>query len=767
MDGIDATLSTEIGAVVLAVEGRVQGVGFRPFVRRLARLHGLAGWVRNDGGRVTIRIEGPEAVLAAFSADLIDRAPPLARPRLVAMRRVGYEGLPEFSIVASAEGERTAAAIPPDHFACADCLAEMRDPMARRYRYPFINCTQCGPRYTIIDRLPYDRLNTSMAGFVLCPACRSEYDDADDRRHHAQPLGCPRCGPQLELRDFATGAAMPGSGPCGEAALAAAVRSLREGRIVAVKGIGGFHLLCDARSEPAVRRLRQRKRRPDKPLAIMVRSLEADGLSEVRTIAIPCMAAQRALIDPVRPIVLVPKREDAELAPSIAPGLDEVGVLLPYSPLHALLLDDFGGPVVATSGNRSGDPVETDESSAMAGLADVADVFLVHDRPIRRPADDPVFRVIGDRARPLRLGRGNAPLQLRLPGPIERPTLAVGGQMKSTVALAWDDQVVVSPHIGDLGSPRAHHIFSQVVADLQELFGVRAEAVVCDLHPDFSSTRWARRLGLPVLPVPHHHAHASALAGEHRRREPLLVFTWDGVGLGEEGTLWGGEALLGSPGQWRRVASLRPFRLPGGERVVREPWRSALGLCWEVGAHWLAAPSGNDLLRCAWERRLNAPTTSSAGRLFDAAAALIGLVECASYEGQGPMLLEAAATDGPAIDLPLSRRGELIIADWAPLLPYLLDELQSIGRRSAIFHDSLALAINRQAVLIRHQTGVTSVGLTGGVFQNRRLTERVVTLLKKSGFDVLLADAVPPNDACLSFGQLVEAAGRQSDHSHA
>lgn len=762
MGDMSTTLSVEVGAAVLAVEGRVQGVGFRPFVRRLARGHGLAGWVCNDGGRVTIRIEGPEAALAAFSADLIDRPPPLARPRLVAVRRVVHEGLSEFSIVASAEGKRTAALLPPDHFACADCLAEMRDPAARRYRYPFINCTQCGPRYTIIDRLPYDRSNTSMAGFALCAACRAEYDNIDDRRYHAQPLGCPRCGPQLELRDPANDGLADEGALCGEAALTAAVRSLREGRIIAVKGIGGFHLLCDARSEAAVLRLRKRKRRPDKPLAVMVRSIGVDGLDEVRAVSNPCVAAQRALMDPVRPIVLVPKREDAELAPGIAPGLGELGVLLPYSPLHALLLDDFGGPLVATSGNRSGDPVETDETSAIASLADIADVFLLHDRPIRRPADDPVFRVVGDRTRPLRLGRGNAPLQLRLPGSIARPTLAVGGQMKNTVALAWGDRAVVSPHIGDLGSPRGRRVFSQVIADLQALFGIRAEAVVCDLHPDFSSTRWARRMGLPVLPVPHHHAHASALAGEHHRGAPLLVFTWDGVGFGEDRTLWGGEALLGGPGQWHRVASLRPFRLPGGERAAHEPWRSALGLCWEAGVHWSAAPSGSELLRHAWERRLNAPTTSSVGRLFDAAAALVELVERASYDGQGPMLLEAAATDGPAIELPLSRSEDVIVADWAPLLESLLDESQLVGRRCAIVHESLARTICDQALLIRERTGVALAGLTGGVFQNRRLTERAKALLEKSGFEVLLADTIPPNDAGLSFGQLVEAVGRQA-----
>lgn len=756
-------------SALLVVEGRVQGVGFRPFVGRLARAHGLKGWVRNDGGRVTIRVEGQEAEVASFSAGLVRRSPPLAHPQLVDCRAVIWEGFADFAILPSVEGDRAAAVIPPDHYACPDCLTEMRDPSARRHRYAFINCTQCGPRYTIIDRLPYDRPNTAMAGFRLCAACLAEYNDPDDRRYHAQPLACPECGPQLELRDSLSGVSAQStsslSSPSlkGEAALAMAVKYLRDGGVIGVKGIGGFHLLCDAKSDTAVQNLRLRKKRPDKPLAVMVRALGADGLAEVRKFSQPTVQAERALIDPVRPIVLVEKLDDDGLAAGIAPNLDELGILLPYSPLHTLLLDEFGGPVVATSGNRSGDPVETDEVSALLHLGGIADAFLLHDRPIRRPADDPVFRVISGKARPLRLGRGNSPLQLRLPTPVARPTIAVGGQIKNTVALAWDDHVVISPHIGDLASPSSQRVFARVAADLQELFGVRAEVVACDPHPDFSSARWARRLGLPVVPVQHHSAHASALVGEHGRQSPVLVFAWDGVGLGADGTLWGGEALLGQPGWWRRVGTLRPFRLPGGERAAREPWRSALGLCWEVGTHWAQAPADTAMLRHAWERGLNAPITSSVGRLFDAGAALLGLAERVTFEGQGPMLLEATATQGEAIELPLCERDEMVVADWAPLLARLLDRSLEIGERAATFHESLAGVVRDQAVVIRQKTGVATVGLTGGVFQNKRLTERSASLLFDAGFDVLLSQTVPMNDGGLSYGQLVEVAARDKD----
>ncbi len=746
-------------SVLLLVEGRIQGVGFRPFVWRLARDHRLAGWVRNDGARVLIRLEGAQQEIDAFSRQLVDRSPPLARPQLTSIEQLGWEGYTDFSIGPSLGGETTTASIPPDHFACPECLAELRDPSVRRYRYPFINCTQCGPRYTIIDSLPYDRPNTAMAPFRMCVACQAEYDRPEDRRYHAQPLACAECGPKLQ---FVTNDALLSDGSLdGEAALDAAISCLRQGLIVAVKGIGGFHLLCDAKSEATVQRLRQRKRRPQKPLAVMVKESGPDGLEYARSVARLSEAEAEALVDPVRPVIIARKGQEV-LAPSIAPGLGEIGLLLPYSPLHALLLDEFGGPLVATSGNCSGDPVEIDEGSAIERLGDVADAFLIHNRPIRRPADDAVCREIAGQVRPLRLGRGNAPLQLGLPARLERPLLAVGGHMKSTIALAWADRAVVSPHIGDLGSPRSQSLFVDVVQGAQKLFGIRAQAVVCDLHPDYSSTRWARRSGLPVIAVQHHRAHASALAGEHARASDMLVFTWDGFGIGDDHTLWGGEAFFGTPGHWRRVASFRPFRLPGGERAARESWRCALGLCWEAGMDWGDASAESRLLRRAWEANINCPATTSVGRLFDAAAALLGFAGRASYEAQAAMWLEAQASDAEATPMPLRTEAGLTIADWEPLMRSLADASLSVGERSAIFHESLASTLLDQATLVRATTSIHTVGLVGGVFQNRRLTERAVHLLTAAGFEVLLPTVAPMNDAGLSYGQIVEAAALQA-----
>lgn len=747
----------------LHITGRVQGVGFRPFVRRLAEAHGLAGWVCNRAGAVAVLVQGEPAAVARFGTELTAKAPPLARPVLAGSRRSAARlegpGARSFVILPSVEGDPREAVVAPDQFACDDCLAEIRDPVARRYRYPFINCTQCGPRYTIIERLPYDRANTAMAAFALCPECRREYEDPSDRRHHAQPLACLACGPRLTYREPAAAAPYP----AGDAALAACLDAFKAGRIVAVKGIGGYHMMCDATSSAAVARLRLAKNRPHKPLAVMVAEAGDDRLAAARGLVALDGAAAAMLADPMRPIVLAAARPDAALAPEIAPGLREIGVMLPYSPLHHLLLADFGKPLVATSGNISGEPVLTDPVETEARLAGIADAFLHHDRPIRRPADDPVYRVIAARARPIRLGRGSAPLSLRLPVTLDRPCLAVGGQMKVTVALGWDDRAVVSPHIGDLGSPRGMAVFRQLVADLQGLYGVCAERVVCDVHPGYGSSRWARGSGLPLTTVLHHHAHASALAGEHGVREPMLVFAWDGVGLGSDGTLWGGEGLYGRPGAWRRVTSFRPFALPGGEKAGREPWRSALALCWEAGVAWPAgAMLADERLRHAWERRLNAPQTSAVGRLFDAAAALTGIAQTASFEGHGPMWLEAASGDGASPEeLPLMRGDDGVWrSDWAPLLPILLDRGLTAGERGGIFHASLAAALLAQARRVRAETGVVSVGLTGGVFQNRLLTETAIRLLAADGFLPLVAEAVPANDASLSFGQLVEAAAR-------
>ncbi len=736
----------------IRVRGRVQGVGFRPFILRLARRLNLAGWVRNLSGEVDIHVEGATAALAQFVQALSVEAPPLARPEPPGVAAAEVLGLTGFSILASEAGVTGQRVIPPDYFVCQDCLAEMRDPAGRRYRYPFTNCTQCGPRYTIIDRLPYDRPNTAMAGFPLCPACRSEYEDPADRRYHAQPLACPDCGPVLEFR-------VPGQPPVSgnAAALAACVARLRSGAIVAVKGIGGYHLMCDARSEAAVARLRQRKQRPSKPLAVLVPE------QCVCEVAQPDPAELELLHSPWRPIVLVRKAAPDTLADAIAPGLSEVGLMLPYSPLHHLLAADCGGPLVATSANLSGEPVLTDAGSVELRLGTVADAFLHHNRPIRRPADDSVFRTLGGQLRPLRLGRGLTPLAFRLQRPVSQPTLALGADLKNTVALAVDDQVVVSPHLGDLGAPRSLDVFAQVIDDLCGLFAVKPERWVGDAHPAYFSSRWALAQGLRLQRVYHHHAHASALYGEAQADGPLLVFTWDGLGFGEDGALWGGEALLGQPGQWRRAASLRPFRLIGGDKASRDPWRCALAVCLEAGLEWAAAPDAATLAQAAWERQINVPLSSSAGRLFDAAAALTGLAVTQHYEGHAAMLMEACAAMADAapleVALPMTQDNGIWRADWSPLLPVLLDSGQTPGRRALGFHASLARLVADQAQQIRREHGVRQVGLTGGVFQNRLLTRLARERLQAAGFTVWLPERLPVNDAAISFGQIIDAEG--------
>jgi hydrogenase maturation protein HypF len=747
----------------LRVGGRVQGVGFRPFVYRLARLHELGGWARNHGGEVDILVEGPADRLRAFRIDLLSRAPPAAAPHLEDAWPVRGEGREEFCILASTRDGDSRIHIPADLFTCDECLAELNDASARRYRYPFINCTQCGPRYTLIRAMPYDRANTTLDRFILCSDCAAEYADPMDRRFHAEPLACAVCGPVLLWQDERQGI----SGNA--AALAAALASLRDGRIVAVRGVGGYHLMCDARDEHAVARLRARKGRPAKPLAVMLPWRGRDGLDHARMLAHLSPHEARALRDSARPIVLAERCAQAALAPSVAPGVREIGLMLPYSPLHHLLLSDFGAALVATSGNLSGEPVLTEPADAAERLAGVADGFLHHDRPIARPADDPVVRVVAGVARSVRLGRGSAPLELTLPQRVRAPILAVGAYLKTTVALAWEDRAVVSPHIGELASPRGRQVFAQVARDLQELYGVRALCIAHDAHPGFPNTRWALDSGLPTQPVWHHHAHAAAVAGEYPAEAPLLCFTWDGMGLGPDGTLWGGEALLGMPGAWKRVASFRPFRLPGGERAAREPWRSALALCWESGQArpqaWAGDSHGSDpLLRAAWESGLNAPATTAVGRLFDAAAALLGACSKASYEGEGPMLLEALCRD-PALPvaLPLAQDASgLWRSDWAPLLAALLDTRVDPAVRASMFHATLAHALCGQARAVREESGVSRVALSGGVFQNRILSELAESLLTAAGFEVLMPQRLPVTDAAISFGQLIETAALQA-----
>lgn len=751
-----ATMSAAQAAERLQLTGRVQGVGFRPFVFRLANQHGILGWVRNRLGEVEILAQGPLPNLDAFRAGLVSHAPPLANPVIASVARMRPRALQGFSILQSAAECQARVFVPPDYFMCPDCLAELINPRDRRYRYPFVNCTQCGPRYTLIQSMPYDRPNTSMARFQLCPACHAEYNDPGDRRFHAEPLACEHCGPVLALRGPGE-VTVDGNDAC----LLAAARTLREGRILAVKGIGGYHLLCDARNPAAIAHLRKRKSRPGKPLAVMFPVGSRNSLKELQRHVIASPEETRALLHPSRPIVLLSKRNNSTLAANIAPGLGAIGCFLPYSPLHHLLLDAFAAPLVATSGNISGEPVLTENDEAERQLGNIADLFLHHDRQIVRPADDSVVRCIDNTIRPMRIGRGMAPLELEIAGHLDYPVLAVGGQMKNTIALGWGRRVIVSPHVGEMDSPRSIAMLRLVAKDLQKLYGVNPQHVLSDCHPGYSTSRLAASLGLPRTRIPHHHAHASALVAEVAGADQWIVFTWDGVGMGTDGTLWGGECLIGQPGSWIRFASLLPLRPPGGDAAARQPWRSAAAMLWEAGQHWRPAADPAGIAHSAWKKSINSPATSAAGRIFDGAASIVCGFERCSYEAQAPMELEALARpcrNAPK-PLPLTRdTAGILRSDWRPLLPMLLDKHQSRSHRASHFHAAMAGIILAQARLARTATGSNRVGLTGGVFQNRVLTEAALGWLRKDGFDPLLPTVVPCNDAALSFGQVVEYA---------
>ena len=742
-------------AIKVTLSGHVQGVGFRPFVYRLASQYGITGQVQNRMGDVEVVACGDHAVLQQFCDDVVNRAPPLSRITATERQWVPVTLFDSFDIIASTATASPQVSVPPDYFMCDECRAELQDPGDRRYQYPFINCTQCGPRYTLIQSLPYDRPNTSMSDFPMCADCQAEYSDPLDRRFHAEPIACATCGPKLY---FVTHDNSPVGDP-----MTAAIRMLRSGKTVAVKGIGGYHLICDALNPSAVARLRNRKQRPDKPLAVMFPVCGTDGCDRIRRHTEVSDIDASLLAKPMRPIVLLQKSRVSALAANIAPGLAEVGVFLPYSPLHQLLLDEFGGPLVATSGNISGEPVITDNEQAQRHLAPLVDGFLHHDRRIVRPADDSVFRNLAGRPRPLRLGRGATPYELDLPWTQAHPTLAVGAQMKTAIALGWNRRIVMSPHIGEMDSPRSLAVFEQLIDDLQALYKVTIERIVCDAHPGYTTSRWSHlQKNVSIESVWHHHAHASALAAEFQLHKPALVFTWDGVGLGEDGDLWGGEALYGRAGCWQRVGSLRRFRLPGGDKAGRQPWRSAAALAWESDRPWPACPDNDGLAKSAWQARLNCPTSTAAGRLFDAAASFVLGLHKVSFEAAGPMQLEALChSRREPISLPLRKSvDDVWRIDWAPLLDTLLDERRDPRERAEIFHSSLAHALLAQARVIRDETDVQHIGLCGGVFQNRVLTEHVIDLLRTDGFQVFLPALLPCNDAALCVGQAAEVAAR-------
>jgi hydrogenase maturation protein HypF len=745
------------------IRGTVQGVGFRPFVYRHATALGLSGSVVNTGAGVVVQAEGDRAALASLIETIRSRPPPHARIAAVETAECATLGEASFTIGRSAMGGERAAEILPDLATCDDCLCELFDPADRRHRYPFINCTQCGPRYSIIEDLPYDRARTSMRRFPMCPACRAEYDDPANRRFHAEPNACPACGPHLALWDADGREALRE-----DDALDKTIAALREGLIVALKGLGGFHLLADARNEAAVARLRVRKRRASKPFAVMFPSLaeiaESCRLSD----------AEAALVTGAEhPIVLL-WRTGGPVAAAVAPGNPWLGVMLPYTPLHHLILHDLGFPIVATSGNLSDEPIAFDEAEAWSRLRGIADLFLVHDRPIARPVDDSVARIVCGRELVLRRARGFAPAPAAR-GRFAAGILALGGHLKSTIAVSRGAGILASQHVGDLDTPESRALHAQTAADATRLLAIEPRVVVRDLHPDYASSRSAERMGLPVVAVQHHVAHAAACLAEHGRTPPALGVVWDGTGYGPDGTIWGGEFLLLGQAGWRRFARLRPFRLPGGDVAAREPRRAALGLLYE--AYGDRAFEMRDLLPLATfteaelrilrhmlKSGLNAPLASSAGRLFDAIAALARLRQISGHEGQAAVELEGAAGGAASkrcYSFALIHDGGAaspdLTVDWAPALGALLADLRNgvaVAEISVAFHNGLAAAIAEVAF----RAGEPNVVLSGGCFQNARLTETAVGFLRSAGFEPLWHRFVPPNDGGLAVGQAAWAA---------
>ena len=744
----------------IVLSGQVQGVGFRPFIYRIAKQHNLSGWVRNNVGLVEIYVQGLQLNIDEFSHDIFVKKPAISKPQLESSNTVDSEDCEEFCILKSQNKGKAKISVPVDLYLCDDCLAELNDPLDRRYHYPFINCTQCGPRYTLIESLPYDRKNTSMKDFEFCPQCHAEYSDPKNRRFHAEPVACPDCGPSLSLHYNET---IVGNT---ENSLQQTINLLKQGKVVAVKGIGGYHLMCDANNSQAVGRLRNNKSRPHKPLAVMFPALLHNPFECAEHAVILNEEDRHFLLQAARPILLVEKNKNTKLSDQIAPGLNEIGVMLPYSPLHHLLLNGFSGPLVATSANISGEPVMIDNHAIEKRLANIADAFLHHNRPIVRPADDSVFKTIASKPRPLRIGRGFSPLELSLPVKLDEPVLAVGAHMKNVIALAWENRVVLSPHIGEMDSVRSLQIFENSVNDLQRLYDVKAKRIICDAHPGYTSTRWAHKQNLPVRSVLHHHAHACAAYFECNTDENVLVFSWDGVGYADDESLFGGEAFLGKPGEWKRVASMLPFNIPGGEKAGREPWRSAAALCWQTGQLFETFCDDPFLLKQAWDNKINTAQTTSVGRLFDAAAALTGVCTHASFEGQGPMMLEAQCKDIEMnsvdyVKLQLIESNGLLQADWQPLVKVMLDTTLSVSKRASMFHASLAQMLLQQAINIRKKHQVNKVSFSGGVFQNRVLSEYVMRILTDQNFEVFMPELIPVNDAGICFGQVVEYAYTQ------
>jgi len=736
----------------IVVRGAVQGVGFRPFVYRLATELDLKGWVINSAQGVFIEVEGASGSLSEFARRLHAEKPGRAIIQSCESSHLDAHGYENFEIRESSDQGGKTALILPDIAPCADCLREMLDPRDRRFRYPFTNCTNCGPRFSIIEALPYDRANTSMKRFAMCTDCRREYGDPTDRRFHAEPIACPRCGPQLQFLD-SSGQSLSES----EAALQRAIEEICAGKIVALKGVGGFQLLVDARNADAVLLLRARKHREEKPFAVMFPSLK-----QIREQCEVSELEERLLVSPEAPIVILKKTGRDEQPSAIAPGNPNLGVMLPSSPLHHLLLRELNFPIVATSGNLCDEPICIDESEAIDRLRGIADYFLVHDRPIVRHVDDSILRIMHGREMMLRRARGYAPLPIT--GPHAQPTvLAVGAHLKNAIALSVERNVFVSQHIGDLATKPAYDAFRRSVADLPRLYAAQPELIAHDLHPEYLSTKHALQQATPTVAVQHHWAHIAACMAENEIEPPLLGVAWDGTGYGVDGTIWGGEFFLVKKDSSRRVAHFRTFRIPGGDAAMREPRRSSLGLLHQIFGEELwernegrthFTPAEVKTLRTMLTKGVNSPLTSSVGRLFDGVAALAGLRSHSTFEGQAAMELEFAVDPATIESYPfVLRSGSPAVVDWEPAVRALLDDRKQAvptGRIAARFHNMLVEVV---VALARH-CGQTRVVLSGGCFQNRYLTERAIDQLIAAGFQPFWSQRVPPNDGGISLGQI-------------
>ncbi len=732
----------------IEVSGIVQGVGFRPFIYRLANQCSLSGFIANTPAGVSIEVEGSPEKIEEFLLRLPKEIPPLAKLTALSDRDIDSLDDKSFRIIPTRVDKPATALISPDIAVCEDCLREMTSPRDRRFRYPFINCTNCGPRFTIIQDIPYDRPRTTMRVFPMCPACEAEYRDPSDRRFHAQPNACPVCGPQVSFGSLTR-----------EAAIRAAAGALRDGAIVAIKGIGGFHLACDAASDAAVRKLRDRKGRGAKPFALMARDLES-----VSQYAHVSEDEAHLLTARERPIVLLRARPGAQLSPSVAPGNHYLGFLLPYTPLHHLLIGER--PLVMTSGNFSDEPIVKDNEEALSRLSTLADAFLLHNRGIHVVCDDSVTRVFERRELPIRRSRGYSPMPVRLPraGP---PVLAVGGELKSTFCLTRDGNAYLSQHIGDMENLETLAAFEHAFAHFRALFRAEPERVACDLHPNYLSTRWAVAYAaekqIPLVRVQHHHAHLASVMAEHGLdgAAPVIGVIFDGTGYGTDGAIWGGEILIGGFGGFERPLHLKYVSLPGGDASIKRPNRMALAHLWAAGIDWDVSLGCTEVelrvLRRQLETGANCVPTSSMGRLFDAFAALIGVRQIVTYEAQAAIEMEAMC-EGLNSDrgYRFSIEGETF--DPAPLFKSALADLRSgvsAAEVASSFHHAVAELVLACCLQLRDRTGLNTVGLSGGVFQNTTLLTLVTKALAREQFEILTHRKVPPNDGGLALGQAV------------